>query len=778
MPQLPIESIKSEVLSAWQAGGCIVSAPPGSGKSTQLPLWGLALPFKKTFLLIPKRIAVKLAANQLANNLNQKVGETVGYQLRQDQCLSNQTRIVVTSYGSFLQMLLNNPESVSNCTVIMDEFHERALDQDVSFALIQETIALLDEPVPLIIMSATLEVEQLQKMTEFPLIASPGFSYPIDIEYQKLDLNRSTEFAHFIEKIWQNSHSHLLVFLAGLKEIRAIERTINNTIPVMVLHGQLNNTPNLEQLNTVEKTVILATNIAESSVTLANVHTVIDSGLERFATTHPITGISALKTRRISQASATQRAGRAGRLGPGKVFRLWSEDEHQSRVPYQPAEITQADLTLSLLQLALWGTRFDQASWLTQPDKNRVETAEQKCEQWGALKDGHITQHGEAMLATGLDPALANFVVTAEHYECLPAAIVFAATLSVDPAQLAQNLKPTSMPNQLQIRNEVKRLAKRLKQDIPPQFKPLDSFALVKAFQQRLIYSPTNGAPKLFNGASVSFMNANNSEWSLMLEGHQQDRSIRVFHALPIDADTAFKAIKVNQTVQFRPSQRQEFWRIETVGQIVIKQEPFKANPEEKTHAWENYIANHGESALPINSNLLALKQRWQIATKALNNWPKWPDASAWLGIAQPFLTGLNALADLDTVSAFKHWAGYEQLATLDQLCPKLWQCPSGRSVPLAYQPQHSKVVAQLKLQEAFGLNEQPTVANNLAITLELTAPNGRPVATVHDLPHFWRNIYPEVRKELRGRYAKHPWPEDPIGFKATAKTNRQLRAT
>lgn len=775
---LPIESIKSEVIQAWQRGGCIVAAPPGSGKSTQLPLWGLTLPYKKIYLLIPKRIAVKLAAERLANNLGESIGNSVGYQLRHDRNISQHSRIVVTTYGSFLQMLLNNPDSVANSTVIMDEFHERALDQDISFALIQEAIDLLDEPLSQIIMSATLEVNQLKLLTELPLISSPGFSYPVDIQYKKIPTQRYDLFAAEVKKQWTHSSSHILVFLPGLKEIRALERNLDSSIPVLILHSQQSNTPNLSALEHAHATVILATNIAESSITLANVHTVIDSGKERYASTHPTSGLQSLKSRRISQASATQRAGRAGRLAPGTAIRLWSEEEHKSLVPYQPAEITQVDLTLALLQLAHWGTRFDQVAWLTKPDANRIAAAQTACEKWGAIQNGRLTKHGEDILKTGLDPGLAHFVVLSKASNCVDAAICFAATLSINPELLEDALSRRSLPDHAEIQKEARRLAKRLDITIKKHFPPIDAVTLIQAFSRRLIYAPKQKAAKLLDGAAVTFTKPMSSEWLLMLDGLRNEQGIRVFSALALDQATVLSTVNLQQRFVFKPEQKQEFWLVDAIDAIVLTEKPIQPDQQQKVQAWQAYIQQSGASAIPNHPAIAELENRWRIAQQHQTDWPHWPKKEDWLDISSPFLDGLSKLSQLDTLSALKNWLGYQQLSLLDKVCPKHWTCPSGRSIELDYQPTQNKVTASLKLQEAFGLSKQPQVASKQIVTLDLTAPNGRPVASVSDINYFWHEVYPQVRKELRGRYAKHPWPEDPLNFKATSKTNRQLNVT
>ena len=438
---LPIQAIKGDLLAAWSRGGAIVSAPPGSGKTTQLPLWLLepssVFAMQNTvltgpiYLLIPKRLAVKLAANQLARNFGEDVGDTIGYQLRNDQKISAKTRITVTTYGSFLRILLNNPDQLGQATVIFDEFHERSVEQDLCYALVNQYVDYFDEHVRRIIMSATLNVDKIASQTQLPLIESEGFSYPVDVHFQKTEVKNSRLVAPIIEAQWQTTDDHLLVFCPGLAEIRQLEQQLAPNIPVLILHGQLSATPNLGDLEKAASTVILATNIAESSVTLPRVHTVVDLGLERFASIHPVTGITELKTRQISQASATQRTGRAGRLAPGKCIRLWSADEHKALVAHQPAEITLADLTDTVMHCLQWGTTREELVWLDQPSASRWQLAVDKLRHWRAIdSDGQLNAHGLAMQKIGLQPWLRHLIAVAQAHENLVGPALLAAHLT------------------------------------------------------------------------------------------------------------------------------------------------------------------------------------------------------------------------------------------------------------------------------------------------------------------------------------------------------------
>lgn len=314
--QLPIDSIKQPVLQAWNNGGCIVSAPPGSGKTTKLPLWLLEENDRTIYLLIPKRLAVMLAARQLAANLGESVGQRVGFRLRHDAKVGKSTRLVVTTYGSFIRMLLNDASLLEGSTVILDEFHERSVDQDFCYALINEYAELLDDSVRRIIMSATFNSQKIEQQTGLTKIESDGFSYPLTTSFQKSSKDWVSDAARCAGQLYGTSDDHVLMFLPGLREIREVSSRLTSAIPTLTLHGQLEKTPDIQQLEQAEPTLILATNIAESSLTLPRVSTVLDCGYERYVKTDATTGINQLLTRRISKASATQRAGRRPAWGP------------------------------------------------------------------------------------------------------------------------------------------------------------------------------------------------------------------------------------------------------------------------------------------------------------------------------------------------------------------------------------------------------------------------------------------------------------------------------
>jgi ATP-dependent helicase HrpB len=433
-------------------------------------------------------------------------------------------------------------------------------------------------------------------------------------------------------------------------------------------------------------------------------------------------------------------------------------------------------LTLALLQLTHWGTRFEEIRWLTAPNENRVNAAKSKCQMWHAIENDQLTEHGSAMLRSGLEPWLAHFVVLSETKNCLLAAICFAATLTINPERITERMHQSTLPKHPEVLKEAQRLCARLGIKLTEPFNPIDPTTLIQAFSQRLIFAPKQQTPKLANGAAVTFVNHISSEWSLMLNGQGTEQGIRIFDALELNKSDVINTIETNKSVEFRPEHKtQNFWLVETFDALVLSEKPVNPDQTQKVKAWQDYIKRKGQNALPKNTEIMSLEQRWRMAQQHLEDWPLWPNEADWFDIAEPFLSGLTALSSLDTLAALKHWLGYNYLSKIDEHCPKSWTCPSGRLIELNYQPSHDKVIATLKLQEAFGLTQQPCVAKTQPITLDLTAPNGRPVASVTDISFFWIEVYPQVRKELRGRYAKHPWPEDPLTSIATSKTKRQL---
>ncbi len=778
---LPVEDIKESVLNAWADGGCIVSAPPGSGKTTLLPLWLLEKTDQPIFLLIPKRIAVKMAASRLAENLNEPLGKRVGYRLRREQKTSRQTQLTVITYGSFLRLLINDPDSIAGATVIFDEFHERTAEQDFCLALIHQYFEVFDDSIKRIIMSATLTQNTLANYSRLPVTESQGFSHPLEIEYKKLDLFRFENAAPILLNYWQKTNDHLLVFVPGLKEMRAIERALPDGVPILLLHSQLEQLPNLSQLDWTSSTIILATNIAESSLTIPRVKTVIDTGFERHVTINPITSISELKTRRISRASATQRAGRAARLGPGYALRLWSEDEHNQLIEHQPPEILHAELTeLYLLSLA-WGCKLEDLRWLDTPTSARIEAAKAKLRHWNAIDNqDELTDHGKLMIQIGLEPWLSHIVTVSKAHNCLTAGVILAAQYS-----LGTDLEydPFTLDNLGKLNNAViresQRIAQRLQHQLLEKFTPFSEQALISALADRLVYQNAKKHCQLISGTAVIFHdNREESTWSIMLQGIRSKNNILISQHIPVSATAVLAELQPQIAIEFTPISNNQmgFKQVKTLGAIRLAESSYSPSSKEKVQAWSEYICQNGEKAFNWTDETRQLKEKWLLASVSIKDWPNWPTAKEWATLSGPFLATIDKLNKLSLKSVIEHALGYQRCQLLIEKYPSQWTAPSKRALALKYSAEHSTMTTQCKLQELFGLESLPKMEEGIQLSIEATAPNGRPVAKITDLSYFWANIYPEIRKELRGRYSKHPWPEDPLTSIATAKTNRQLK--
>lgn len=756
-----------------------MSAPPGSGKTTLLPLWLLEHQKETVYLLIPKRLAVVLAAKQLTANLGEQLGERIGYRLRLEAKTSRKTQLIVTTYGSFIRMLLNDPDAIAGSTVILDEFHERSTDQDFCYALLNQYVELFDDSLKRIVMSATFNSQKIEQQTSLPRVESAGYSHPLEVQHQKASKDWLSDIALAASRQWQQTDDHLLVFLPGLREIRKVESKLPNEIPTVILHSQLNQAPDIKRLNSAEPTVILATNIAESSLTLPRVRTVLDSGYERFVTTDANTGINQLKTRRISQASATQRAGRAARLGPGTAFRLWSKDDHQQLIDHHPPELTAADMTeLYLLSLS-WGSLPDQLPWLDNPSDQRINAAKEHLLAWKAINQAsELTEHGKAMISTGLSPWIAHLLVTCHKESKLTSGAYLAAHLSLNEEITYDPLTASSKRSFSQaVQSEARKLADRMNCKLEETFEPLTEETLVQALPDRLLYWHTDSRGQLFSGTQVqSSKSVCSGQWQVFIDGIQTGSVIQLSQALDISQTAVRSVFPAIETVEFiSRSQSSYFLKTESIGAIRLSEQKCSPGPELKAEAWLNHVSQKGEKAFIWNDENLQLKQRWLFAA-AVSAIPAWPSSRQWCDLASPYFSGLKKLSELDIKSVLLQSLDYEQQNKFKNLFPLNWQAPSGRAIPLHYDFANSKISAQCKLQEAFGLEALPAFGA-CTLSLELTAPNGRPVAIVTDMKHFWHKVYPDVRKELRGRYSKHPWPEDPLTFKATSKTNRQISA-
>lgn len=783
-PERPVEAMKDEVLHHWQAEGCLVQSPPGSGKTTRLPLWLLEASSDGIVLVLPRRLPVQLAAQYMADQWQESPGQTIGYRLRQDSRVSANTRLTITTYGSFLRWLQNDPELSGVGTVILDEFHERQLDQDLCLTLLHSCRALFRPDLKLLVMSATLTLDVLQQALGLPRVVSDGVRHELSVHYRPGDpASWQVVLKATLDEARRAHQGHILVFLPGLREIEQAAEWIAPAAPVLKLHSQMPHSNLHSQLEQSDDAVILSTNLAESSVTLHGVRVVIDLGLERHPVTNPITGFVELRTRRISKSSAVQRAGRAARSGPGHCYRLWSVDQQNALAPDQPPAITQSDLSPLVLILADWGMTRTEAFWLTPPNPGRWQFARQQLIDWHALTtEDQLTEHGKRILALGQEPALAHLIALAEQHHQGSDAVWLAAALNLSEewAERLLNQPGLSLKSApAALREEAKHLARSLNIDLNSTAHPLKARVLINALSNRLVFRQINGVMNLANGSRVETrLTPLESQWALLLKGQDRGKSVLAQWLLPLDDTDVRAALKARTTLRFEMTDdhRDRYLEETWLGPFKVSEQAQQVKPEQRRQAWLGWLKATPITRWPGYGAVSGWLNRLSIARSCQSDWPELPQPEHLAIIAEPYLQNLDGIRSLPLSAIFKAWLGYSASQQLDTLCPTHWRAPSGRRCELLYDPEHNTISAELKLQEVFGLPASPTLVDGQkTLALRLLAPNGRVLAQVTDLSHFWSNIYPQVRKEMRGRYNKHPWPEDPLDARATAATNRQM---
>lgn len=831
---LPIDDVLPDLKQTLAAQPIVLlAAAPGAGKTTRVPLALLTetwLADKKILMLEPRRMAARNAAEFMAHSLGEKAGQTVGYRIRLDSQISTSTRIEVVTEGILTRLLQSDPELNDYGLVIFDEFHERNLHSDLGLALAHHCQQMLREDLKLLIMSATLDDQRLQDIFSAPLIESAGRSFPIDIHYRPAN-NSQTLLSEQITTTVLEALQHdgdILVFLPGIKEIKQCQQALEN-LPndclVLPLHGQLKdneqkrvlaNAPTDSNGQPLRK-IILATNIAESSLTIDGVRIVIDSGLERRNEFQLSTGLSILTTKMISQASSIQRAGRAGRQASGICFRLWAENQQSRLEPHIRPEILDADLAPLLTELYQWGATADELFWLTPPPSNALNQAQQLLAQLNMLNAdaSALSEHGQQVAALPLEPRWGHALITLSFlgFSTLACELVavlqeFPHTLrhSDDLNRLYEHAKRHSLWKQ-----RIEPLAKRLQlllhstaqqstAHISVHEQDLAALLLALAYPDRIAKRRANSEHFLLangRGATLSaqsdFLTAT---WLACADltssrssyNAQQNSMIRVAAELPEYLLTVLKQLSptlFSQTanIQWQTNGQLLAASIEYLGKIEISRTLLpKLNAEEWQLAWKDYIQQQGLGCLTWTEDALQLKQRLLLAYQTQpDHWPDVADETLLTHVENwllPFLSdarNLRDLAKLDVSQALISLLDYSQQQELNRLLPTHFKVPSGSNIALDY-TQNPPVLA-VKLQEMFGYEGQPSLLNGqLQLNIHLLSPARRPIQITADLPHFWRNTYSEVRKDLRGRYPKHPWPEDPLNAEATHLTKNKLQ--
>ncbi|WP_426115753.1 ATP-dependent helicase HrpB [Pseudomonas sp. DSP3-2-2] len=837
MISLPIDAVLPDLRQALAARHeAVLEAPPGAGKTTRVPLALLEetwLAGQTILMLEPRRLAARAAAERLASELGEKVGETVGYRIRLESRVGPRTRIEVVTEGILTRRLQDDPALEGVGLLIFDEFHERSLDADLALALSLNGRELFrdDQPLKILLMSATLEGERLSSLLDdAPVVRSDGRMFPVQMRW-----SRPFQSGEFIEpRVVQtvldainDETGSLLVFLPGQAEIRRVNQQLAEALGTRAdillcpLHGELDLNAQRAAIEPAPKgirKVVLATNIAETSLTIDGVRVVIDAGLARVPRFDPGSGMTRLDTQRISRASATQRAGRAGRLEPGVCYRLWSEAQHEQLAAYGTAEILQADLAGLALQLARWGVTPPQLVWLDIPPAAAFAQAQDLLGRLGALtvkpgEERKLTPHGQAMAELPAHPRIAHLLLRGQALGLGALACDVAALLGERDilrgagADLHSRLHLLSGSERARGTQGGVQRARQLARQYrgylrgaatepvsDPEHSRWLGALLALAYPDRVAQQRRAGGAeyRLANGRAALFAEADalmKQPWLVVadLGSRQGQREERIYLAAEFDP-ALFDSVLAEQVValdQLDWDEREGVFRAERqrkVGELILSREPLTGLDESaKGQALLALVRRKGLELLPWTPEL----RQWQARVGLLRQLDlqrqdasEWPDVSNaglleklenWLLPYLGKVQRLSHFSNLDLSSILHNLLPWPLPQRLDELAPHHLSVPSGSSVRLDYS-EHPPILA-VRLQELFGLADTPRIANGRQIVkLHLLSPARRPVQVTQDLANFWRSTYAEVKKDLKGRYPKHYWPDDPLIAEPTAR--------
>ncbi len=819
---LPIDGILPDLRRVLSEGNaCVLQAPPGAGKTTRVPPALLEEPWltgKSILMLEPRRLAATNAARYMARMRHEDVGRTIGYAIRYEHVISNATRIEVMTEGILVRRLQNDPELSGVGLVIFDEFHERNLNSDLALALCREAQQGLREDLRILVMSATLDAAPVAELLGgAPVLTSRGREFPVEVHWADRDPEGPIAkwSAQAIRRALRETKGDILAFLPGVREILWCREILESeagpeNVHIRPLYGDL---PFSEQEKAIRpgmhRRIVLATNIAETSLTIEGVGVVVDCGLERRPRFNPVRGMTLIETVRISRASADQRAGRAGRLGPGVCYRLWTEGVHGSLLPFSPPEIRTADLAPMALELARWGVEdAGQLIWLDPPSEGALAGARELLRRLGAL-DGknHLTSLGEHMARYPAHPRIARMLVAAKKEGRLNLAGDLAALLSERDILAEETPRYGSRSDFLDrveaIRSRRKGAAARAarywrevvrapeKEAVPDV--PAVGRLLAMAFPDRIGREREPGSGRYIlssgQGARLSPRSAvSGEEWIVAVEVGWKpggEGEIRLASALnQQDVEDLFgREISWRRVVEWddrigRPVARQ----VRRFGALVLQERPARISPEEMSAGLLEAVRGSGLKSLNWTPAARQLSARIRFLSQVFPE-TDWPDLSETMLLSslekwlEPFLSGAKSLPDLrkiDLVPPLLSLLEWSHRKDFDDLAPERLEVPSGSRIRLDYDTEGAPVLA-VKLQELFGLENTPAVARGrVAVLIHLLSPAGRPVAVTRDLKSFWNEIYPEVKKELKGRYPRHPWPDDPWSAEATRRTKKK----
>ena len=812
-PAQPIDPLLPAMCRALALHGkAVLQAPPGAGKTTRVPLALLDQISGRIVMLEPRRLAARAAAERLAQTLGEEVGGTVGYRIRGESRISKATRIEVVTEGILTRMLQRDPSLEGIGAVIFDEFHERSLNADLGLALTLEARAALRDDLAVLVMSATLDAGPVAALLgDAPLLTSQGRAYPVETRWLDAPLRREARLPQAIAELTLTALAEtsggVLVFLPGEGEIRRTAAALSAQLPKDVhlhtLFGAMDFKAQRAAIApaTSGRKLVLATAIAETSLTISDIRVVVDAGLARRARFDPNSGMSRLVTERASLAEAEQRRGRAGRVAEGQCFRLWTKGQEGAMPGFAPAEIETADLSGLALELAAWGSD-DGLQFLTPPPPGPLAEARALLHDLGALRGGRITDHGRAMAALPLHPRLAHMLLRAgKGAATLAALIADRDPLQGAPADLSLRLKALEDPRRFAaehpfaVRREgierIRRDAKSLARLAPVDqgLDPAEMAAL--AYPDRIGLRRKGDAPRylMSGGKGAMFDAADPLAQSRLIVATDLDgdtREARIRQALPI-SEVALRAlfgpdIAWSNHIAWSPRDGRILAQSrEMLGAITLTERNWEAPPEARAAAALQGVQALGLAQCGMTRAARRLQARVELLREQGTDVPDFSDegllsrAEDWL---LPHLTRIRTADDLrslDLTTALKSALSWDQTQRLDQLAPSHFVTPLGHKTPIDYSGGQPAI--EIRLQEMFGICEHPTIGpRRLPLKITLLSPARRPVQTTTDLPNFWTTSYRDVRKDMRGQYPRHPWPKNPL--EAAPTTRAKPRGT
>jgi ATP-dependent helicase HrpB len=810
---LPIDAVLDDLSRTLEAhNAAVLVAPPGAGKTTRVPLALLDAPWakgKKIIVLEPRRIAARASADRMAKSLGERAGETVGYRVRFGSKISRATRIEVVTEGIFTRQILDDPELSGIAAVLFDEFHERSLDADMGLALARDAQLGLREDLRILVMSATLDGARVAKLLgEAPVVESEGRAFPVETLYlgRKADAPIERQMADAIASALRADSGSVLAFLPGAAEIRRTqtflgERVQDASIEIVPLFGALDAAVQDRAISPAPKgvrKVVLATSIAETSLTIEGVRIVVDSGLARVPRYEPDIGLTRLETVRVSRAAADQRRGRAGRTEPGICYRLWDEPQTASLAPYTQPEILSADLSSLVLDLAQWGVADPAAlSFLDPPPQPAWKEAKSLLSELNALDgDGRITTEGKSLRALALPPRLARMIVDSHRAGEGEAAAEIAAILterglggdSADLEHRRDQFRRDRSPRASSARDLARRWASQVaaSEKAGQQDDLSTGLMLAYAFPDRVARNRGNGSFVLANGRGAAVEQTSSlarAPYIAIGEMTGTAASGRILLAAQITQDEIERHfaehIEAVDEISFdRGAMALRARRKRALHAITLSEATLAVSPSEDTaRIFADGLIAAGLDRLPWSKAAKQWRDRVMFLRKAEGD--SWPDLSDDGLIARrddwlvPALYDKIALKDIsagDLSDALMALLPWEMRARLDREAPTHFEAPTGTVLAIDYEAEQGPTIA-VRLQELFGLNTHPSIAaGKVPLVLELLSPAQRPVQVTRDLPGFWRGSYAAVRSDLRGRYPRHPWPEDPASALPTRR--------